>query len=148
SLFINNLREWLASDKPAKNKPVFSIQTVELQDAHFSINDPTRDSIDDGFDYYHSNLADIALSAQDFRVVADTVEFDLLSLATYDVKTGLTIHEMNTFFRLSQQAMEFQSLNIHANESHIRDSIVFNFNNTTALSYFSDSVKFAANFDS
>lgn len=148
SLFINNLREWLASDKPAEKKPVFSIQNVELLDSHFSIHDPSRDSISDGFDYYHFNLADIELSAKDFRVVADTLEFDLLSLATHDVKTGLTIHEMSTFFRLSQRAMQFQSLHIHANESHIRDSLVFNFDNTAALSYFADSVKFSAQLDS
>lgn len=148
SLFINNLREWLASDKPAKKKPIFSIQNVELLNSQFSINDPTRDSISDGFDYYHFNLADIELSAKDFKVVADTLEFDLLSLVTHDVKTGLTIHEMNTFFRLSQRAMEFQALHIHANESHIRDSLVFNFENTAALSYFTDSVKFSAQLDS
>lgn len=148
SLFIYNLREWLASDKPAKKKPVFSIQSVELQNTQFSINDPSKDSINDGFDHYHFNLADITLSAKDFRVVADTLEFDLLSLTTHDVKTGLTIHEMNTFFRLSQQAMEFQALHIHANESHIRDSIVFDFESTTALSYFTDSVKFSAQLDS
>lgn len=147
SLFINNLREWLASDKPAQKKPIFSIDVVTLEDAHFSINDPERDSIKNGLDYYHFNLEAIELSAKDFKVVADTLEFDLLSLTTREPETGLTIHEMSTFYRLSQHAMQFQSLNIKANNSVIKDSIVFTFDNTTALSNFTDSVTFDANFD-
>src|SRR5690606_12910782 len=66
--FIKNLREWLASDKPAKKAPVFTIDEISLVNSKFSINDPTRDSIETGFDYYHFSLDDIQLRAENFLV--------------------------------------------------------------------------------
>src|SRR5690606_1652674 len=105
--FIINLRTWLASDKPSKKSPIFSIDEISLIDSKFSINDPFRDSISDGFDYYHFSLEDINLNAENFMAVADTLQFDLRSLATKDPVTNLSINEMSTFFRLSKNEMQF-----------------------------------------
>src|SRR5690606_503342 len=140
--FIKNLREWLASDKPAKKAPVFTIDAISLVNSNFSINDPTRDSIETGFDYYHFSLDDIQLRAENFLVVADTLEFDLHSLTTIDPATELSIQEMSTFYRLSKSEMQFLGLHLRANESIIKDTVILKYNNTEALSYFTDSVGF------
>ena len=146
--FIQNLRAWLASDKPAENPPVFTIDEIELQNSSFSLNDPARDSITTGFDYYHFNLEDIDLSAENFLVVADTLEFNLLSLVTREPVTDLAIKEMSTFFRLSKNEMQFLGLDLKANESVIKDTVILKYDNTGALSYFTDSVSFEANLSS
>ncbi len=145
--FIKNLREWLASDKPAKKAPVFTIDEISLINSKFSINDPTRDSIETGFDYYHFSLDDIQLRAENFLVVADTLEFDLRSLTTIDPATELSIQEMSTFYRLSKNEMQFLGLHLRANESIIKDTVILKYNNTEALSYFTDSVGFEANLE-
>lgn len=145
--FIKNLREWLASDKPAKKAPLFTIDEIYISNSNFSINDPTRDSIHTGFDYYHFNLVDIDLKAENFLVVADTLEFDLKSLTTKDPVTELSVNEMSTFYRLSKQEMQFFGLNLKLNESVIRDTVILKYNNTEALSSFTDSVSFEANLD-
>src|SRR5690606_38346246 len=145
--FIRNLREWLASDKPAKKAPLFTIDEISLIRSSFSLNDPTRDSIRTGFDYYHFNLENIELNAENFLVVADTLEFDLKSLTTRDPATGLSVKEMSTFYRLSKHEMQFLNLDLHANESVIKDTVILKYNCTEALSSFTDSVSFEANLD-
>ncbi len=145
--FIKNLREWLASDKPAKKAPVFTIDEISLVNSNFSIDDPTRDSIKTGFDYYHFSLVDIELRAENFLVVADTLQFDLRSLTTHDPVTELSVKNMSTFYRLSKNEMQFMGLHLRANESLIKDTVILKYNNTEALSYFTDSVGFEANLD-
>src|SRR5690606_30325974 len=100
-----------------------------------------------GFDYYHFNLENIELNAENFLVVADTLEFDLRSLTTRDPATGLSVREMSTFYRLSKLEMQFLNLDLHANESVIKDTVILKYNSTEALSSFTDSVSFEANLD-
>ena len=145
--FIRNLREWLASGSSGKKSPVFSIDHISIENSQFVFNDPFQDSIRTGFDYYHFSLNDINLEAEDFKIVADTLELNLRALTAKDQKTDLKVQEMNTFFRLSQKSMQFLGLMIKANESIIRDTVIFNYDNTEALSYFQDSVSFEANLD-
>ena len=147
-MFIHNLREWLASDKPSTKSPVFSIDEVTLVNSQFSINDSTKEAISDGFDYYNFQLDSINLTAENFKVVADTLELNLMALTTTEPETGLTVKEMNTFYRLSKHKMQFLGLNLRANESVIRDTVVFNYASTEGLSYFNDSITFQANLDS
>lgn len=149
SLFINNVRELLARDRPAKKKkPVFSIDEIRLVDARFSMDNRTRDSVSTGFDYNHFVLDSLQVEASGLMAVADTLQVNVHRLRGYDPASGLDIDSLSTFYRLSRHAMEFNQLNLRVNNSVIRDSVVFNYKSMLGLSYFNDSVDIAANLDS
>lgn len=144
SLFIRNIRELLSSDKPKKKKPVFSIDQVSLVNSRFSMNNPYKDSLAVGFDYNHFIMDSLQVEIADFKAVADTLEMNVLHLEGFDPATNFTVDTLSTFYRLSRHAMEFNQLMLKANNSVLRDSVVFNYESTLGLSYFNDSVSIAA----
>ncbi len=115
--------------------PKINIGEVLIEASGFSYNRPEKDSIA-GFDYNHFNVALDQGNLDNFKVVGDTIEFNLGSLLVKDHKTQLTIKEFSTFFRISQGGMEFYDLNLHANKSYVSDTIVLTFDGQRQLSDF------------
>ncbi|MFZ6011651.1 MAG: translocation/assembly module TamB domain-containing protein, partial [Bacteroidota bacterium] len=77
---------------------------------------------------------------QNFMILGDTTEFRVHTLLATDQKTRFSVHQLSTFFRLSQQRMEFTDLSLKAGGSTITDSVIFTFNGQRELSDFINKV--------
>ncbi len=133
-------------DKTSKKlPPVFHIDRVQLRNTSFQYADPGKDSIQGQFDYHHFQLHNINGDVHAFRIVSDTLEIQVEQLAAYEPTYDFTIHEFTGFYRLTDSSMTFQNFKLSAGNSVLQDSVVFNYENKSSLSYFNDSVTIVAN---
>ncbi len=96
------------------------------------------------FDTNHFHVALDEGNLNNFKVIGDTIEFNLESMQAKERQTQLTVKEMSTFFRISQSSMEFLGLNLNANRSHIADTIILKYKSQDDLGDFYNKVTFNA----
>src|SRR5436190_5412422 len=145
NVFIAEINKQLASGKKGGRSPKINIGEVLVQQSTFSMNQTGQDSIKRGFDYRHFKVALDEGNLNNFKVIGDTIEFQVESLLIKDQKTDLTIHELSTFFRISQASMEFRGLNLSFNKSHVSDTILFTYARQVDLNDFVNKVTIHAN---
>ncbi|MBS1976380.1 MAG: translocation/assembly module TamB domain-containing protein [Bacteroidetes bacterium] len=144
NLFIAAIDKQLSSGKGGGNPAKVNIGEILLEQSHFSYNNSGKDSIPKGFDYNHFQLALDEGNVDNFKVIGDTIEFNVNSLQLKDHKTELTVHQLSTFFRISQKAMEFQGISLDANRSHIADTVILRYDSQADLSDFNNKVSIQA----
>lgn len=144
--FVNNLKREFTSPKK-KKRTTFSIGKIKLFNSSFQINDNTKDSIPQGFDYNHFRLTDIKGELSDFYSHSDTLDFRVEKLSAREPETGLRINSLSTYYSVSQKAMKFLNIDLSAGRSHIKDTVIFYYNSTENLSSFNDSVRLKVHFD-
>jgi hypothetical protein len=88
NIFINKLNG--SSSAGGGNPPKINIGEINLENSQFSMNVVENDSIPVGFDHHHFKVG-VEADLQGFKVIGDTIEFDLNSLQAKDYKTGLQI---------------------------------------------------------
>ncbi len=140
NIFINKLN---GSSSEGGSSPKINIGEINLENSQFSLNETESDSIPIGFDYHHFKLG-VEADLQAFKVIGDTIEFDLNSLQAKDEKTGLQVKNLSTFFRISQTAMEFYGMNLRAGESFVSDTIVLKYKSQRDLQDFNNKVSINA----
>nr|WP_236614016.1 translocation/assembly module TamB domain-containing protein [Nafulsella turpanensis] len=146
--FIKNLRQLLPErNKSTKTYVPFLIGEISVHEGTFSYHDPYKDSLEEIFDYNHMDLRHINGQLEDFRIIADTIEFDVQALEALAPRYDFSVKELQTFFRFTERSMLFDQLALKAGESTIRDSLSFNYNSIEALEYFVDSVQIKAKLD-
>ncbi len=116
-----------------------------FRNSHFTYA-TDRDSLNDRFDPNHFSLTIPDLELQNFLLIRDTVQFQLRSLSATEDRLNFNIHELSTFFRLSQQGMELAGIRLRAGQSILSDTILFHFSGQQDLSEFTDSVMIHARF--
>ncbi|NOT76777.1 MAG: hypothetical protein HOP08_17765 [Cyclobacteriaceae bacterium] len=121
-----------------------NIGEVVVEQCQFSYNRIDKDSTRYGFDSNHFIIGLDEGNLNNFKVIGDTIEFNLESMQAKDRKTQLTIKEMSTFFRISQSSMEFRGLNLNVNKSHVSDTIILKYNSQDDLSDFYNKVTIEA----
>ena len=130
------------SEKPKvtkKSKP-FSIPRAKLIDSKFTMDDIIRGYTDPGFDPNHFTLENIQADLNNLTFNADTFSVAIKNLSCRDQKTQLPVHNLTTYYRLSNKAMEFYDLDFRVGNSHIKDELVFKFDSQLDLGYFIDKV--------
>ncbi len=132
--------------KEKKTRKYVSVDMVTLDNATFIYDDPRKDSIQ-GFDYNHFRLNNINGSFRNLLSISDTLALDILQLSAIDEKTQLELHDMESFFRVSQQAMEFYDLSLKIGQSELNDSIRFLYNGTAEMSEFNTKVRMEAHLE-
>jgi TamB, inner membrane protein subunit of TAM complex len=141
NIFINKLNS--SSSGSGGNPAKINIGEINLENSKFSLNETESDSIPIGFDYHHFKLG-VEADLHAFKVIGDTIEFDLNSLQAKDQKTGLQVKNLSTFFRISQTAMEFYGINLSAGESFVSDTIVLKYKSQRDLQDFNNKVSINA----
>nr|WKN36675.1 translocation/assembly module TamB domain-containing protein [Tunicatimonas sp. TK19036] len=144
--FIDTVKSLLRKPRTSKRRepPVFTINDVMLREVTFQYYDAGKNLIPDRFDYNHFTLYDIHADASNFKVVADTLQFDVQNMRGYEPDYDFTIHDFTGFYRFTEQNMSFLDFELHAGSSILRDSLVFNYDNKNSLGYFNDSVTLVA----
>ncbi len=137
NIFINKIGG--KSTGSGENPPKINIGEIALEDSQFSLNETENDSIINGFDYHHFKVG-VEANLQAFKVIGDTVEFDLKSLQAKDQKTGLTINNLSTFFRISQTSMEFLNIQLNAGQSFVSDTVILSYKSQLDLNEFNTKV--------
>ncbi len=145
NIFIAEIGKQFGGSGGGGRSPKINIGEVLVQQSQFSYDLTGRDSLS-GFDYHHFRVALDEGNLNNFKVIGDTIEFNLESMQAKDMKTKLTIKEMSTFFRISQASMEFLGLNLKCNDNIISDTIIFKFNGQGELSDFNTKVNIDARF--
>ena len=144
--FIKSLKNWLnPEDEPAKRD--FRIDRVFLVDSKVKLNNIAKDSIPDGLDYHHFVLDSLNSEITSFKIRNDTIRLLIQRMEAVEPRTSLKVHDFTTDFYFNNQVMAFRDLHVLLGESEIQDSLVFNYEQPTALSSFRDSVHVVANFD-
>ena len=146
NVFINQINKQYASGKTRGGGSQINIGEAVIEKSLFTYNNAGKDSLA-GFDYNHFSLQIDEAQLQNFLVLGDTVAFNVNTLVAKDQKTKFGITNMSSFFRISQQAMEFRGVNLKAGKSIISDTLVFNFNSQADLNDFVNKVSIEAHFD-
>ena len=144
--FIAAINKMFAPPPGAKPKsPKVNIGEIVLTNSFFSLNHPDRDFIAGGFDHNHFKLRldDSELSA--FKVIGDTIQFNLHTLVGTELDYDWPIHELKTFYRVSQGGMEFLNLSVKAGKSFVSDSVVFKYKSLRELNDFINLVSITTN---
>ena len=145
--WVGKITDLTSSPGPASADPsVFSIDKITLINSEFSLSDSRKDSISDGFDYNHFTLKNLRTDIRNLESVAGDFEINVQFLTAEDQASGLKIDKLETIFQTSLKKMAFTHLDLVIGKSHIKDSIVFNFDEPSAMSEFVTEVEFNANF--
>lgn len=140
NLFISEINKQLASGSGQGGTAKVNIGEIVIHQTEFRLNDPLKDSLKNAFDYNHILLQIDEAEANNFNVIGDTIQFNMNSLIAEEKNCHLPIHNLTTFFRLSQNSMEFLGLNARLGESKISDTLIFKYKNLTDLNDFNDRV--------
>ncbi len=156
-----NITEWIrlinqltASDNP--NPPpstqAFVIKKAILENARFQMDDPLKDSLNATgshqlFDYYHFTLDSIYATLHQFRVINDTIELQMENGRTFEPLNAFAVHKLDVFFRYSSREMAFLGLDALVGKSHLRDTLIFRYENINAFDDFNHKVNLYANLE-
>ncbi len=143
NLFISEINKLLPSGSGQGSSKV-NIGEIVIHNTYFSLHDPEKELNREVFDYNHIRLAIDEAEAQNFKVIGDTIEFNMNSLLAVEQNAKLTIHNLSSFFRLSQSAMEFYGLNAKIGDSFLSDTLVFKYNTLSDLSDFNQNINIKA----
>ena len=144
--FIKSIKSWLnPEDQPAKRD--FFISRVSFVSSKVRLNNIAKDSIYNGLDYHHFVLDSLNSEIANFKIRNDTIRLRINRLQAVEPRTSLHVKDFSTDFYFNNNVMAFRNLHLLAGESEIQDSLVFNYENPSALSSFRDSVHVVANFE-
>ncbi|HWA33494.1 MAG TPA: hypothetical protein VG737_05165, partial [Cyclobacteriaceae bacterium] len=91
NIFIEEIgKQFGGSGSAGGRSPKINIGEVLVQQSQFSYDLTGRDSLA-GFDYHHFRIALDEGNLNNFKVIGDTIEFNLESMQAKDMKTKLTI---------------------------------------------------------
>ena len=145
NIFIDRLNKMLSSGKGGGSNPKVNIGEIVINNALFHYNErKLTDSTTQGFNYRHFTLSIPDAQAQNFKIIGDTTQFNVLDLQAVDENTRLKIDQLQTFFRISQNSMEFLGLHLKVGKSTINDTIVFKYKSQRDLSDFVNKVSLKA----
>jgi hypothetical protein len=115
-----------------------------IQNSSFTYS-TDRDSIATGFDYNHFSVNLHEAELQRFFILGDTVEFKVASFQATETRTDFSINQLQTFFRFSNESLEFLGLTLDAGNSVVSDTVLFTFTNQDDLSDFVNKVSLNCN---
>lgn len=121
-----------------------NIREVEVKQSFFSLHHPDKDSLRSGFDHNHFRIDVDFADVKTFEVIGDTIQFNLLSLVGKEVDHQWPIHDLKTFFRVSQVGMEFLDIRMKAGKSTIGDTVTFKYNAPKDMTDFNNKVSVVA----
>jgi len=140
NLFIAEINKQSASGSQTQASPKLNIGEIGIYNTAFKLDDPEKDSLKNAFDYNHINLQINEANATNFNLIGDTIQFKLNTLIAEEKNCNLPIHNLSTFFRISQNSMEFLGLNASIGQSKIADTLILKYKSLTDLNDFNNKV--------
>lgn len=148
NVFVSRINEHYGTESSGDGRsPRINIGEALLSQSRFTYENQDLPPVEDGFNYNQFSLDIDEAHLQHFLILGDTIQFDVRSLLATDRKTKFGIKRLTTFFRISQQSMEFLGIDLLAGKSTITDTVIFTFNGQRELNEFTDKVRIKANLD-
>lgn len=141
NVFINQINEKYSSGGGGGKAPKIHIGEATVDESVFRYIDQDHDTVRYGFDYNHFALNVDESQLEHFVILGDTIEFNVNTMMVEEQKDKFKVHQLSTFYRLSQGGMEFTGLNLQAGKSTIADTVVFRYSSLRDLNDFVDKVK-------
>lgn len=146
NVFINRINENFGGGGTGRT-PRVNIGEAILNQSAFSYVDQDRDSITTGFNYNQFAIDIDEAQLRNFLALGDTIQFKLQTLLAKDRASPFRINQLSTFFRISQQCLEFIDIDLKTGKSSISDTILFSFNGKRELNEFNEKVDIHARFE-
>lgn len=141
NFFINEINKQTASGNGGGGgSPQVNIGEIVIHQTEFRLHDPWKDSLKNAFDYNHITLQINEAEANNFTVLGDTIQFNMNTLIAEEENCHLPIHNLSTFYRVSQGGMEFLGLNAQIGNSQVSDTIILKYNSLLDLNDFNNQV--------
>jgi len=145
NVFINRINEnYGAGGSGTGRSPHINIGEAVLHQSALAYIDQDRDSIKQGFNYNQFAVNIDEAQLQNFLALGDTIQFKVRTMLAVDTTSGFEINQLSTFFRISQQCLEFAGLDLHTGKSTISDTVLFTFNGRRELNDFNNKVNIHA----
>ncbi|MCH8317383.1 MAG: translocation/assembly module TamB domain-containing protein, partial [Bacteroidetes bacterium] len=160
--FIQALKN--LSKKENKQKTKFTVDKIILKNSFFSFSDQRKDSITDGFDYFHFAFDSTYATLSEFNLLADTIQFKISDLTSRECighgprqnrdfvvaqhARSLQINHINSTFLFTSKSIEFHDLSAFFGKSYISNLLIFRFDTIDDMSDFVNKVDIIAQLDS
>jgi hypothetical protein len=146
NVFVNRINEnFGAGGNGTGRSPRINIGEAILNESAFAYVDQDRDSIKHGFNYNQFSVDIDEAQLQNFLALGDTIQFRVQTMLASDKESDFKINQLSTFFRISQQCLEFIGLDLQTGKSTITDTVLMTFNGRRELSEFNQKVQIHAN---
>lgn len=147
NVFINRINEhYGAGGAGTGRSPRINIGEAILHESAFAYIDQDKDSVKTGFNYNQFSVDIDEAQLRNFLALGDTIQFRLGTLLATDRASQFRINQLSTFFRISQQSLEFIDINLRSGKSTVTDTVLFTFNGQRELSEFNEKVNIHASF--
>ncbi|HEX8040204.1 MAG TPA: translocation/assembly module TamB domain-containing protein [Chryseosolibacter sp.] len=147
NIFINRINEQYGGNGAGTGRsPRINIGEAVVHRSAFSYVDQDRDSVRTGFNYNQFAVDIEEAQLQNFLALGDTIQFRLQTLLAADRNSDFKVNELSTFFRISQQSLEFIGLDLKSGKSAVTDTVLFTFNGQQELQDFNEKVNVHASF--
>ena len=145
NVFINRINEkYGAAGSGTGRSPRINVGEAILNESAFTYVDQDRDSVKTGFNYNQFSFDIDEAQLQNFLALGDTIQFRLQTLLATENESQFRINQLSTFFRISQQCLEFADINLQTGKSSITDTVLFTFNGKRELNEFNEKVNIHA----
>lgn len=148
--FIDAISAWAGGTESDTTQPgaPFVLAKAHVINSRFRYFDETEPMLAQPFDYYHFTADSVNALVHDFFLHGDTLRLRTDGLTCRERKSQLKVHKLNTVFTSTRHSLEFYHTDCYANNSHVRDSVAFRFNNYSAFQDFYHRITIIARFDS
>ncbi len=149
NVFLERLGRILKPTTPRTDKrpPKFVVDMISLDDTSLDILDYNVTILTQTFDYSRLRFRKLVAMADDFRVHADTVAFDLNYLEGTEATSGIPVQQLRTTFTYSSTGMELANLYLKSNQTQIKNYLHFTYESPRSLRNFTKEVRIFANLD-
>jgi len=147
SLSLLNLSQLLnvLKNSKTKKKPV-SVESVSLAGLDFSVNNNTKELIENRLDLAHLDMSFSGVEFENFKLSNDTIIVDIVQLRGTELRHGLEFRELSSKLEVNNESLSLTNLNLQTASSQVSDSIKLYYNGIANLSHFVDSVSFGLYF--
>ncbi|SDA56148.1 Family of unknown function [Algoriphagus alkaliphilus] len=150
-----NINRWITElgsifgsvDTTAKVPVNFSITSIELRQAKFSLVNFNAEPVSSGFDYTKIRVRDITANADNFRMKKGVIGIDIKLLSGIEQTSGVRIHELKTNLTYAPKFLELDKLSLKSEGSHIKNYLRMDLIGPDGFSDFLHQVKLNARLD-
>jgi len=124
-----NINRWIIElgalfgslDTKAKDPVNFSISSLELRQAKFSLVNYNAEPSESGFDYSKIRFRDLTANAENFQMKDGRIAINIKHLSGTERTSGVKIEEFKTNLTFAPTFLELDQLNLRSQGSQIKD---------------------------
>lgn len=144
-LFLNRVNEMLAGETEQSSSSKINLGEIILDDINFSLDDNRKEPFTEGFDWNHFSFHIPSAEFQSFRIIGDTIQFDINDFKTQEKNSGLHVKRLHSFFRFSRGGLELLGMELNVGESYVTDTLRLFYEYPAALGNFVEDVELEIN---